>query len=222
MRKTPQILTLTILTILTFQSCSYHWKRIEATNGNKFWVREYKDYEKQEEFEDRYIFNNWKIDQTYQKYSGNITSDTTHGSTFIQYDSVRVYLFRGTDKFKSIFTSGLISGQLLYCKMDSSCKPIEGLKITNADTGEPIIENLWGWTGHTITIDFFEEIKNIKSKPTQRKFKFWVYPYKIRFNGANDIFLLELTNNNANEQTDIETFIKGASVTLLTKARTMI
>ena len=106
--------------------------------------------------------------------------------------------------------------------MDSSCKPTQGLRITNAETGEPIIENLWGWTGHTITIDYFEELKNIKSNPTQRKFKFWVYPYKIRFNGANDIFLLELTNDNANEQTDLETFIEGAKVTFLTKARTMI
>jgi len=220
--KTLQTLTIIVLASLTIQSCSYTWTRLEETNGKKFWVRQYKDYQKQELFEDRYIFKNWKRDTTHQKYSGHIISDTTHGSTFIQFDSVRVYLFRGTDKFKSVFTSGLISGQMLYCKMDSSCKPTQGLRLTNADTGEPIIESLWGWTGHTITIDYFEEMKNIKSKPTQRKFKFWVYPYKIRFNGGNDIFLLELTNDNANEQTDLETFIKGATVTFLTKARMMI
>lgn len=181
-----------------------------------------KTTKKKEQFKDRYIFKNRKRDTTYQKYTGQIVADTTHGSTFIQFDSVRVYLFSKTDKYKSIFTSGLISGQMLYCEMDSSCKPIEGLRFTDAETGEPIIEDLWGWTGHTITIDYFEELKNIKSKPTERKFKFWVYPYKIRFNGANDIFLLELKNENANKETDLETFIKGATVTLLVKAGSMI
>lgn len=220
--KILQTLTITVLVTLTLQSCGYTWTRVEATDGKKLWVRKYKDIRKREQLEDRYIFKNWKRDQVYQKYSGSITSDTTHGSTFIQFDSVRVYLLQGTDRFKSIFTSGLISGQLLYCKLNSSCKPTEGLKLLNAETGEPLIENLWGWTGHTITIDYFEEMKNIKSKPTQRRFKFWVYPYKIRFNGANGIFLLELTNNNANKQTDLETFIKGSSVTLLTVARTML
>lgn len=220
--KTLHKLTIAILTILIFQSCSFRWTRLEATNGKKFWVRQYKDNQKQEEFEDRYVFKNWKKEATYQKYTGSITSDTIHGSTFIQFDSVRVYLFSGANKYKSVFTSGLISGQMLYCKMDSTCKPTQGLKMTNVETGEPIIENLWGWTGHTITIDYFEELKNIKSEPTQRKFKFWVYPYKIRFNGGNAIFLLELTNEKATRETDIEEFIKGASVTFITHTRSMI
>ena len=47
--------------------------------------------------------------------------------------------------------------------MDSTCIPTQGLKMTEVETGEPIIENLWGWTGHTITIDYFEELKNIKT-----------------------------------------------------------
>ncbi len=220
--KTLQILTIIVLTSLTFQSCSYTWTRLEATDGKKSWVHQYKDYEKQEQFEDNYIFNNWKIEQAYQKYTGRITTDTTHGSTFIQFDSIRVYLFSGANKYKSVFTSGLITGQMLYCKMDSTCKPTQGLKMTDVKTGEPIIENLWGWTGHTITIDYFEELKNVKSKPTQRKFKFWVYPYKKRFNGGNAIFLLELTNEKATKQTDIDEFIKGATVTFITHARSMI
>ncbi len=221
MNKTNSIIIFFLL-LLSIQSCSYHWSKYELTNGEKLWVRSYKDYQKQEHYEDKLIFKNRKSDQAYQKYSGIITSDTTHGSTFIQFDSVRVYLFGDAYKFKSVFTSGLISGQMLFCKMNSSCKPIKEIKITDAVTGEPIIENLWGWTGYTITIDYFEELKNIKSKPTQRKFKFWVYPYKIRFNGGNSIYLLELTNDKANKKTDMEEFIKGASVTLLMYESTMI
>jgi len=208
--------------MLTGQSCGYTWIRLESTTGQKFWVRHYNDQQKQEQFEDHYVFKKWKKDQVYQRYTGNITSDTTHGSVFIQFDSVRVYLHGRAGTFSSIFTSGLISGQMLYCKMDSSCKPTEGLKGINIKTGEPMLEQLWGWAGHTITIDYFEEMKNIKSKPTQRKFKFWVYPYKIRFNGGNDIFLLELTNENATRDTDLESFIRGASVTFLDRVRTMI
>lgn len=220
--KTLLIITIIALTCLTIQSCNYTWTRLEATNGKNFWVKKYKNNQKQEQIEDRYIFKNWKRDTIYQKYSGKIISDTTHGATFIQFDSIRIYLFHGAENFKSVFTSGLISGQLIFCKLDRSCEQTQGLNLIDSKTGESIPENLWGWTGHTITIDYFEELKNIKSKQTERKFKFWVYPYKTRFNGSNDIFLLELMNENANENTDLETFIKGASVTFLIKARTMI
>jgi len=195
---------------------------VETENGEKFSIRNSKDSKKQVEFEDEYIFKNWPREQNYNKYSGVITSDTTHGATYIQFDSVRVYLFEETNRFQNIFSTGLLSGQMIYCKLDSLCTPTKEPVITNAETGEPIIEDLWGWTGHTLRIDYFEEIDYLKSKPTQRKFKFWVYPFKIRTSGFNYIFLLELTNKNANQQTDLETFIKGSSVTFLTKARSMI
>ena len=208
---------------MIFQSCSYTLKRVKTDSGKRIWTKTYKDYEVGERKRTQSNFKYWYHEQNYLKYSGNISNDTTHSTTFIMFDSVRVYLFGKTSKYKSVFNSGLVSGQMLYCAMDSSCKPYGNLfELTDSKTGEPIVQDLWGWTGHTIIIDYFEELDYVRCKPTQRRFKFWVYPYKIRFNGANNIFLLELTNDKADSKTDIETFIKGARVTFVKKAWMMM
>jgi len=178
-------------------------------------------YEQDEIKMENAFFKNQYHPKTYKKYSGNIFTDTTHGSTFVQFDSIRVYLFEGTDSLKSIFTSGLLSGQMLYCTLDSSCEATPEIGMYDS-LGKLFIEDLWGWTGHTIEIDYFGLLTNVKSKPTERRFKFWVYPYKIRMNGGNDILFLELTNENADDKTDIETFIKGAKVTFLKRGWSMI
>jgi len=119
--------------------------------------------------------------------------------------------------YKSIFTTGLISGQLIYFALDSSCKPRRKMKMTNAETGELIIYKKWGWSGNLIEITSIEEIKYIKNKPTQRKFKFLVHEY----NGY-DVFLMELTNEKANKDTDMEIFIKDASVSFLARIYSVI
>jgi hypothetical protein len=218
MTKARQLFFLLTLS-LVFQSCNYRWVRVETTDGKKVRIKEYKDYKVAEMKRDLYFFKYDYHEQTYPKYSGIITSDTIRGSAFIQFDSIRVYLNYGTSKYKSIFSSGLVSGQMIYCAMDSSCKPVNAaLVMVRSSTGDTIVENLWGWTGHTIQIDHFEELKYVNSKSTQRRFKFWVYPGKVRFNGGNDIFFLELTNDKADETTDIDDFIKGARVTFIKKA----
>lgn len=178
-------------------------------------------YEQNELKRENSFFKHRYQPKTYKKYPGNISFDTTHGSTFIQFDTIRVYLFYNTDTLKSIFTTGLLSAQMIYCAIDSSCMATPEIEAFDS-IGKPVIFDLWGWTGHTITIDFFKLLTNVDSKPTQRRFKFWVYPYKIRMNGGNDILFLELTNENADEKTDIETFIKGAKVTFLKRGWSMI
>jgi hypothetical protein len=198
--------------ILTCQACSYHWKKCTDIYGNSFWVRKYKTYQMQKEYEYQYIFNNWVRNKSYQKYDGEITTDLN----FIRFDTTRFLLFDTTIKYKNIFNSGLILPQMLYCELDTFCRPpVEDLTILNIKSGG-------GWRGHTITIDYFEELTNLRTKPTQRKFVFWANPYTIRLNCANPIFLLELTNNNANKKTDLDTFIKGSSVTFFAFIGSMI
>jgi hypothetical protein len=55
-----------------------------------------------------------------------------------------------------------------------------------------------------------EELKFLEISPRVKRFRFW-----LRLNGiANPfVYLFELTNENATKQTDIENFIKGASLT---------
>lgn len=204
-------------------SCSYRLIRVETPDGKHFWSKQYKDVELGERKEDQSVFKDWYNVQSHDRYSGNITSDTINGTTFVQFDSARIYLFDETSRYKNLFTSGLISSQLLYCTFNEDCKPVEPMYvITNTETGDTLVEDLWGWTGHTIRIEYFEELQHVHSKPTQRRFKFWVYPYKMRFNGSNSIFYIELTNENANRDTDLDTFIQGAKVTFIESPWSMI
>ena len=203
---------------MTFQTCSYHWTKAKTSDGRTVWYKFYKDPKVRKIKKDQSVFKYNYKEKIYQKYSGILLTDTIHGSTFIQFDSIRIYLFNNTDQFKNIFISKLVSGQMLYCEMDSACRPIPETEFTNVETGKPILRDLWGWTGHTITIDHFEELNYVNSKPTQRRFKFMVFPEKVRFNGYNAVFFLELTNKQADNTFNLETFIAGAKVTFLKNA----
>ena len=207
--------------MLTFQSCSYRWTRAETDDGKKIWIKQYKDDKVAEMKSEQDVFKYSYCKQNYPKYAGNILSDTIHGSTFIQFDSIRVYLFSNAYIYKTIFTTGLLSGQMLYCAMDSLCRPFEDNSLTNAVNFKLIKPDLWGWTGHTIKIDRFELLNDVKSNRTQRRFKFRVFQ-KDSINGHYNIFFLELTNENADNNTDINTFIKGARVTFLISGGEMI
>lgn len=62
----------------------------------------------------------------------------------------------------------------------------------------------------TNTICCFEELNYLKYPPTKKRFKFLVFEPTI-FNPF--VYLMELTNENANEKTDLETFIKDSKLT---------
>lgn len=152
----------------------------------------------------------------FAKYSGHIFTDTAKDDIYIQNDSIRVYLTGNTKKYKSIFTSGLISGQMIYCALDSNCKPVEQhIFIHDRVTGKISYEDSYGWIGHTIKIDSIQLLKNVHSKPNQRRFKLWVDPYKFKYSYFYNIIFIELTNKNANSSTEFEKFVDGASTTFI-------
>ena len=200
-----------ILIVVVFFSVSA-FAQLDNFDSPKMLAKNERKYEKDERKLDRIFFKNFYRSKTYSKYSGSISSDTIHHSTYIQFDSIRVYLFEHTDKYKSIFISGLVSGQMIYCALDSSCRAIEELETYS--NGKPYIHSLWGWTGHTIKIDYFELLNDVKSKSMQRRFKFWV----DGVGGGATVLILELTNEKADNKTDIESFIEGAKVTFLRQA----
>ena len=69
--------------------------------------------------------------------------------------------------------------------------------------------------GIGITITAFHELKFLSSDPAIRRYKFWVFYAGM----ANpQVFFIELTNKNASEETDLQTFLKGATLTFLKDA----
>lgn len=208
--------------LLTSISCSYSLKQFQDQEGNKYWGRVYKNNDDFERYKDRNVFKNQYTRKNHSKYSNKIVTDTVNEVIFVQFDSIRVYLFNDAKKYSDIFSEGLLSGQMIYCELDSNCTPTKDITLRNAKTGKILEQNIWGWKGHTIRIEHFEELFFPKQKCTVKRFKFWVYPYKNRFNGGNNIFLLELTNTNANKETNLSDFILNSKVTFLKHSRIMI
>jgi hypothetical protein len=153
------------------------------------------------------MFNGVRI-ESYEKYKGYITTDTFKDLTFIQFDSVRIYLDSGSAKFSSIFSSGLVTTQMFYCKWNKECTPPEDEII---GLGK---RNFYGWEGNAIIITDMVLLKEVNSKATQRRFELLPRALIHTASFGKSFYFLELTNDNANSKTDIETFIKGARVTL--------
>jgi hypothetical protein len=86
-------------------------------------------------------------------------------------------------KFKNIFSSGIFYPSVI--------------------TGQSLSD-------YCLIISNFEELDFLSKTPTQKKFRFWLQGIGI----VNPtVCFIELTNQDATENTDIETFIKGASLT---------
>jgi hypothetical protein len=152
----------------------------------------------------------------FTKYSGHIYTGTAKEDFYIQNDSIRVYLTGNTKKYKSIFTSGLIYGQLIYCALDTNCKPVEqDIFIHDRNTGKISYEDSYGWTGHSIKIDSIQLLENAHSNPSQRRFKLWVDPNKFKNSYFYNIIFIELTNKKANRSTEFENFVDGACTTFI-------
>lgn len=193
------------------QSCGYRWESALTEDGEKVRNRVYKKLAVAEAKRNQSVFNYRDSTKPPPKYLGTITSDTIHNYTFIQFDSIRVYLYDKSSDFKEIFTSGLVSGQTLY----------SGNNLIATDTAKNKWD-IWGWKGKTVFIGGFELLTNVKSKPTERRFKFYAESYPrqppLLYVLGDDAYFLELTNDKATRKTDLHTFLKNANVTLLTLA----
>ena len=86
-------------------------------------------------------------------------------------------------KFKNIFSSGIFYPTVITGQSKSS---------------------------YRLTISNFEELDFLSESPIQKRFRFWLQG-KGLVNPT--VCFIELTNQNATENTDIETFINGASLT---------
>jgi len=99
------------LTILIIQSCkqsSSIFKQNDKDNSSKF--------DTQGEYEQNYITNCFKgkyQTHSYPKYPGQIIVEKQSDLICIRYDSISVCINRGDSSYLSMFTSGLVYGQLL-------------------------------------------------------------------------------------------------------------
>ena len=95
----------------------------------------------------------------------------------------KYFLVLTADKYKPIFSSGIFYPTIIAGQSKRDCK----LAISN-----------------------FEELKFLNHSPTQKRFRFWLNRNTL-INPT--VCFMELTNQSATNETDIETFISGATLT---------
>ncbi len=205
-----------LILLICMESCAYRWHVLKDANGGKHVLRMDKWYNLRNRQKFRSPFKLHRENKTFEKYAGTIQPDTAHNSYFIQFDTVRVYLFETKEVYRQIFSQGLLSGQMLYCGIHASCEPLPESHSTDMQ-GNEIKRNIWGWMGHTIRVSGFEEITGVHHKSNQRRFKFYLVPGKIG-RTVRHVFFLELTNKSANRRTSLDAFIAGSTVTFLKEA----
>jgi hypothetical protein len=162
----------------------------------------------------RKVFAQADRSKVYPRYTGDISADTIEGFSYIQYDSTRVYLDPEANSLNEIFTSGLLSAQLFFCIWDTSCLPPPNQERIDLKTGATLTsQNQYqGWKGNGAICHSIEPMPKIQINGTQRRFKLKM----SRFAPIGiDVLFLELTNENANTETSMSSFIKGARVTYL-------
>ena len=215
MRKTSLLL---LLTISLFCSCNYRLTFEKDSKGKRHIHRDFKDNDLEQRWKTQAMFRHkyGYMSQEYPKYQAGFKFDNTYKVPFIQYDSTRVYLIDSSSILKALFAEKLLSPQIIYCCVDSTCKTIKEHREVRRLTGEQIIYNKRGWSGAEINISVCEVLQRTNTKANQRRLAI-----HLTFNDAVQatyVLFIELTNNHANRHTNINDFIKGATLTFIRQA----
>jgi hypothetical protein len=195
---------LILLVLIALQAC----KTNTAGDGSDFNEKKYWR-QRSAKLKDAFYYNYWPNARVYPKNTQAVTTDTVKGSTAIICDTFKLYLFDEAVNFKSIFTSGLISPKDIYCGIGQSCtEHDDGWRFDDGSKAHK--DEVHGLSGVSSTIDYFKEIEYNPKRIHKRRFVFYV---PANWNTGFAVYLIELTNKKANTKTDLETFIKGATLT---------
>jgi hypothetical protein len=175
--------------------------QLHHSNVDRFGIRN--------DFQAQLFKNQYKL-QIHALYQGLISSDTIQNQTFVQFDTVRVYLLNQTKTYKGLFEKGLLSGQLFYYDHDTICAPLQSIKIQTPQSSTYYMN----WKGHSVGVDRIELLHDVHASQTQRRYKIAAHRIEMgNYYVGNIVYYMELTNPHATRFTSFKTFINGATMT---------
>lgn len=191
---------------LLFFSCDYKIQTVVDSKGVAHRVKEYNSPETQRKKELQ-AFLSTATRKNYDKYQVAITTDTTHGLTFFQYDTTRIYLPQKYSAYNCLFTSGLVSAQMIYCAVNRCIPTIFELEARSLADNKLRMPEMYGWYKPYILL-WVEELDRFE-KRTRRYYLLHVYN-----SGGYNVILMELVNESADRKMTNVSFAQGANVTL--------
>jgi len=191
-----------ILIILFVSICTFQTK---AQSKDTFVVRtQFANQGEQEDYwAEKFFYEKYKK-ENYKRFAGEIkVIDKNH----IRFGNK---ILRGyfSPELKSIFTQGIFYPQIITGDSVAPKKSNEELiKMTD---GQRVFYNMT--ENDTLVIGEFKELKFLSKSHTVKRFRFWEYQ---EWSANPQVYFIELTNTVADKSTEMETFIKGATLTFV-------
>ena len=188
-----------IITILTLTFFSVDAQTTDNKNQTK---REFKNQGEQEDYQARQLFKKEYSKTHFDKFKGDIV---INGDDFIFGD--KTFVITNTPKeLTPIFSSGIFYPNIITGDTKSVVK--SQAELDTLSTVQKVFYNMT--RTDSFTISGFEELKFLAKSNTQKRFRFWLFRKGV----ANPtVCFIELTNDKANGNTDLTTFINGAALT---------
>lgn len=178
---------------------------MKAQKTDTFVIRtQFANQGEQEDYWAEKLFYEKYKKENYKKFAGDIkVIDKNH----IRFGNK---ILRGyfSPELKSIFTQGIFYPQIITG--DSVAPKKSNEEISKMTDGQKVFYNMT--QNDTLVIGEFEELKFLSKSPTIKRFRYWEYR---KWSANPQVYFIELTNTTADKSTDMETFIKGATLTFV-------
>lgn len=169
--------------------------------------REFKNQGEQENYWAEQVFEKEYQKQNYSKYKGNILIES---NTQIIFGNKTLNINCNSD-FLPIFTNGIFYPQLILGNTENN-KILTNSELEKLTPQEQVFYKLG--RNDLFNISELEELTflNKNKSPTIKRFRFWSFWSGM----ANpQVYYFEITNENANDNTTINEFIKNSKLTFL-------
>jgi len=167
----------------------------------------------QEDYWAQELFRKEYVKQSFTKFTGKISVVDKNTLTF---DNKTLIIWAFQPELLEIFTEGIFYPQILIGNEENRPvkTPEELAKLSDQERlSYKMLRN------DSLKISDFEEVKFLSKSPKVKRFRFLNFTSGF----ANPIvYFIELTNENANEMTDLKTFIKNAKLTFVKDGWLMI
>lgn len=152
----------------------------------------------QEDYWAKKLFEKEYKKQEYYKFEGRIT---VVDEFTIKYDDEILSIYNTKAELKKVFEKGIFYPRIIT-------GPLKSGKPRKIELESMLFRD------DSLRITDFEEQIFLNYYPKVKRFKFWLYMKGV----ANPtVYFIELTNENAKAETDIENFINGSKLTFFVK-----
>lgn len=165
---------------------------------------EFKNQGEQENALAEQFFEKKYVRQNFEKFQGKITvidkTNITFNNKTLQFWNIKPELLQ-------VFTEGIFYPQIVLGNEENNIIKTQSELLSEK---EAVLYNLK--RNDKLKISNFEELVSLSKSPKVKRFRFLRYSFALM---NPQVYFIELTNENATENTDLNSFIKDSKLTFV-------